>query len=701
MGAFDDLVPGQQAQSSGKSGAFDDLVPQGPKSNYTRAGQEALGVARGAIDPFVGGSQLLMRGLNKIGVLSDEALKTHEDYYNQLEKQYQEATPEGSGLGRVAGNLLVPLPKGVGLATKGVLGTTVKTIQQGALGGALQPVDTSSPETSFAEEKAKQITLGAGIGGLLPTVASAAQRVVSPVIDRVVSKPISTAVREGVESAMAPIRAETQALIERKFPGVDLSQIPNDVRNQLTNLAQDSTLFEAMDPQAIARIAEAKALPVPINLRKGQATKEFMQSQFERETAKTAQGAPIRASENEQNALILKNFDAFIDETGGKVGAPSELGRGVVDPLIKKAKNAKGRISQLYDIAEQRGEMADPIQVNSLVDFLNDNFPSARLAPIIDTVGDELRRLGAATLDDSGRLVATNTLPLNQVERVRQLINKSYGSSAPNDRFGAEAKSIIDQITEGAGGNIYKEARAARAKFASEFENQSAIRDLLKTKPGTTDRAVAYEDVFNRSIINGSPDDLLNLRRSLQTGKAPGGEAAWKDLRAAAVDYLRQTVTSNMQIDELGNRVVSPAAMQKAMRAIGDEKLDVLFGKEAANKLRNLQSVIETLKVSPPGTVNTSGTTSAIWNAMDRVLSMVPGIAGGNVLRGGLGAAKRMAEEGTAAAKVQESLNPMAAAAEKASKAAQSEKSAARLDTFPIGQLGAVPAGDAGRKRRR
>lgn len=154
-----------------------------PKSEYGRVAQEALGVAKGASDPFVGASQMIMRGLNALGVVSDEALKTHENYYNNLEKQYQEATPEGSGIGRAIGNVattaplaFIPGAQAAGLGTRALAGAAT-----GAASGALTPVTDLEPGgTGFLEEKAKQIGLGAAGGAIAPAVGSAISRAVNP-----------------------------------------------------------------------------------------------------------------------------------------------------------------------------------------------------------------------------------------------------------------------------------------------------------------------------------------------------------------------------------------------------------------------------------------------------------------------------------------------------------------------------------------
>lgn len=720
--------PAAPQPTTGSGGGKWVLEEDKPKSSMPRLAQEALGVARGIADLPIGLAQGFTHSVeenpmslgplgplaylaNKVAAPIREKLglpgnaQQLDKVVADLEQKYQEATPEGSGLGRVAGNLLTPAPvKGIGVG-QGVLNTLAKGAQQGAVGAALQPVVAGEGDT-YAGEKAKQVAMGAGLGGALSGVANAVGKAVSPLFQKFIKEPISDAisgaVTKGVQAAENPKLAEqANALVEQKFAGVDWSTVPKDIRTQLTKMAEDATSsFQAMTPEALARAAEMKALPVPIQGTKGQLTKDFTQSQFERETAKSTAGAPLREKFNEQNSLILKNFDSFIDETGGALGAKSDLGRSVVDPIVQKAKNAKGRIRELYDAAKRDGDMSEPVDVQSLLTYVSDHSAEAINAPVISTVGAKLQKLGAAAIDkETGELVSTGKqLTINDLEEVRKMINRVSKAGTPDDVFGRQMKEGIDTLTEDKGGTLYKMARAERVKYAKEFENQSAVRDLMKTKPGTTDRAVAYEDVWNKTVLSGSKDDLLNLRRTLMTGGAKGGDQAWRDLRAATVDYLKQGATNNMQIDELGNRVVSPAGIQKAIKSIGDEKLNVLFGVDAANKLRNLQSVIETLKVAPPGSVNTSGTSSAILNALDRIVGLLP--VGGNLARGTIGMAKRAADEGASSGKVNEALNPISSAGTAAASTAKKQESANYLDELRLGRLAAVPAGDSGRKRR-
>jgi hypothetical protein len=136
---------------------------------------------------------------------------------------------------------------------------------------------------------------------------------------------------------------------------------------------------------------------------------------------------------------------------------------------------------------------------------------------------------------------------------------------------------------------------------------------------------VALEDVHKHSILDGSTDDVREIRRTLQTA-GDQGKQAWKELQGATINHLKEIATKSVQTDVRGNRVVSPAAMDKAIRSLdADGKLEVIFGKKGAEQLRDLNQAIIDAYTSPAGTVNTSNTSSAIMAALNAIGSPVVG----------------------------------------------------------------------------
>ena len=220
-------------------------------------------------------------------------------------------------------------------------------------------------------------------------------------------------------------------------------------------------------------------------------------------------------------------------------------------------------------------------------------------------------------------------------------------------------------MTEGQGGELYQEARKLRTKYGREFENVGYVDKLLRTKPGTTDRSVAFEDVFDHAILNGSLDDVRAIGMTLKKA-GPEGQQAWKELQGQTIQYIKDKVSQSVDVDSFGNPVVSPAKFKSVVTQLDqDGKLDYVFGKKGAQEIRDLLAT--TINVNAPlkGAANYSNSASAIITALDKInespLGKIPVLGS---------ASKFVAEKGKEAAmkkQIQESINynPMADALRK------------------------------------
>lgn len=379
-------------------------------------------------------------------------------------------------------------------------------------------------------------------------------------------------------------------------------------------------------PEAALRRANAQDLPVPVDLTKGQATREFAQQQFEREVAKQPEiGAPIRERLAEQNQKIQQNLDAFIDASGAEATNLRDAGIAVDKAIRDSAAKAKNEIRVAYKNAEKSAESASPVATNEIVDLLNNSVSAESTAPILKTARKELIRLGGAVEDESGNLVPRD-MSLKNTEQMRKLINSSIDSSPSNIKFGSDIKRAIDNSTDGVGGELYNRARRLRSKFAKEYENRAVISDLLNRKRGSDDRRVAFEDVVDRVVNRGSLDDVRFARKILQTS-GEDGRQAWREIQGATLQDIKDQATKNVARDEAGNAIISPAALDKAIRRLEtDGKLDFIFGKRGAEQLRTINDVANDLFTAPPGSVNTSNTSSALLLALDSAISAGFGI---------------------------------------------------------------------------
>jgi hypothetical protein len=368
-------------------------------------------------------------------------------------------------------------------------------------------------------------------------------------------------------------------------------------------------------PEAVARVQIAKQLRVPVDISKGQALRDLGQQKFEIETPKNFPelGKPLIEAQAKRNDAILQNFDAYVDATGKETYGLRETGKIVDTALVNQAKKAKNEINTAYTKAKESGETQQPVSYAPLTSYIEKQTPTvrAKLAPILDAVDEQVK------VNDVNK---TGQISLNNLEDVYQFINKNYDpTDAVANTHVRQMKNIINQMTEGVGGENYQAARALRAKYGREFENIGAVDKLLRTKKGTDDRAVAFEDVFKHSILDGSKDDVAAIGLTLKKGGAEG-QQAWKELQGQTIQHLKDKVTQSVDVDSFGNPVVSPAKFKSAIREIDqDGKLDYIFGKKGAQEIRDLLET--TINVNAPlkGAANYSNTSSAIINALDKI----------------------------------------------------------------------------------
>jgi len=491
------------------------------------------------------------------------------------------------------------------------------------------------------------LTTGAA-GGLLGTIEGIAQavrdgKIGEPEAQQIIQQRMS----EGAQAGTYSPRTETgQSIVKGvgealgSLPPVIAGFSPAQAAGASQSLSATTQAARGLMPQAApkamqglsvgaaevpveqVRLQQAAELPVPIKLTKGQAGKDFEQQRFERETAKANEvGDPLRQRYAEQNLQLQQNLDAFIDSTGTELPETNymlETGRMVDNAIRSRAAADKNRIRQAYKDAEKAGELSSPVNMSPLAEYLNENRAGRTSAPIMKTIADELevQGVGAGRLDDGS--LQLGELTLGQAEKLRQTINKFAKDNDPNDlRVASEMKSIIDGVTESAGGDAYRRARTLRRQYANQYENIGIIRDIIGKKRGSDDRKIATENIVNKAVFGGSVDDLKSVRKTLQT-QGQEGMAAWKEIQAATLRQIRDEATKNMQRDQNGNPIVSAAGLNRIVSSLDKNgKLVNLFGAKGAEQVRLLNDVAKDILISQPGAVNTSNTSTALLAALE------------------------------------------------------------------------------------
>jgi hypothetical protein len=381
----------------------------------------------------------------------------------------------------------------------------------------------------------------------------------------------------------------------------------------------------------VQRVQMAQELPVPIKLRKSQAERELGQQKFESDIAKTypeTLGKDIIKSDIEQNDALLKNFDAFIDSTGAERAGQFNLrqvGNVVDKALVKNAEKAWNETNKAYTAAREAGEMQAPVSYAPLEAYIAKQTPTVRkqLAPILNAVDEQIN-----LNDPKVKGARSGTIPINSVEDIYQFINKHYEPDTPAAVHAIEMKKLINDMMEGQGGELYQKARKLRTQYAKQFEDVGYVDKLLRKKAGTSDRAVALEDVFDHSILKGSLDDTRNVALALK--KTPEGQQAWKELQGQTLQHIKDLVTKNMTKDSSGQVTISPKRFNSIVNELDqDGKLDYIFGKQGAQQIRNLNEVASTAFDPLTGAVNYSGSGSAIIQGLERIAkaTRLPGLS--------------------------------------------------------------------------
>lgn len=384
-------------------------------------------------------------------------------------------------------------------------------------------------------------------------------------------------------------------------------------------------------PAEQVRMQQAQELPVPLPLTKGMRTQDFAQQRFERETAKDPElGAPIRERMAELNAGVNQNIDEFISATGTELADTAwrlETGNKVIQALEKGYQAEKKKVSNAYETARAKGETQEVIDVSPLAQYLNESRVDVTVAPVVGAIAREAERLGVGQgrIDDGSFRILPMTV--EQSETLRQRVNALTDNANGQDlRRAAQIKSIIDQSQEQAGGQTFKSARKMRQQLANKYENLAIIDQLLDTKGQYNDQRIAAENVVSKAVINGSVEDLRNLRRVLSTAGTDGLDAL-REVRAATIRHIRDEATRNVGRDPNGNPLISAPKMNDAIKNLDKNgKLDLLFGKKEADKLRLLNDVTKDIMVSQPNAVNTSNTASVVLAAIDMMVTSGAGV---------------------------------------------------------------------------
>ena len=441
----------------------------------------------------------------------------------------------------------------------------------GAVGEFLQPVTSALPPTLGAA--------GTSLNALAPAAMMQTGAVVRPMVTQ----------------ATAPVRNALANVMTREQPG-------------MVGMGAAST------DEALLRQQRLDQFNIRAKL--GERTKNLQQQQFESEVergvitgiseeAKTKLQEQMKLFEAGKQKDIIRNFERMTNEVGAEIADPENIR--AVGKLVDKALNDEytkkyNAYKALYKTADEAGETLQQVPYQSLLDFIETKSATRRekLDPILNDVAESLKMN-----DPQG----TGTISVRALEDIYQQIGtvKDSASAKP-------MKNIITQMGEGAGGEMYQAARAARAQLAKEFEDVRRVDKLLGTKAGYVDRQVALDDVFKYVVLDGSLEEMRTVTKLLKKG-GKEGEKAYAELKGQTIQHMKDMLTK-------GNQPSFRNLNTLINELDAEEKLTYMFGKKGRNEIMDLRDAIKDVLVKEPGAVNYSNTSGAVLRGLEALQAL-------------------------------------------------------------------------------
>jgi hypothetical protein len=411
--------------------------------------------------------------------------------------------------------------------------------------------------------------------------------------------------------------------------GLTLGELPANVRNSIRADVQKALRAEGeVSPDAIRRLADYRLTGATPTV--GTVTLDPATVTQQKNLAKLGINSKDRAAqqlgslENANNGRLIENLNDL-----GAANAPGayNAGENLVGRLNGYAAAQQAEIGSLYNAAKDstgRAAALDPqafaTQANRLLDhnlrgaFVPDNirtmmndFAAGRVPLNIHTAEQFKTIIGNAqrgSTDGNVRAAlghireSLDNTPLMQESSLSPAAVNGGNQIKTVGGLSGELRQNIGQDTLDA----FNRARAANRSFMQQVESTPALAAAMDG---------AHPDAFfQRHVVNAPVNDFAATLGVV-------GEQGRATMKAEVVNFLKQKAL-NGAADEVGN--FSQSSYNKALNAIGDRKLAMLFEPEELQRLRAVGRVASYEQFQPRGSaVNNSNTAGALGGLLERV----------------------------------------------------------------------------------
>lgn len=559
------------------------------------------------IDPFVSSDTSQSVGEARSTEDINSMVRGREQDYQQ---RRADAGQRGLDWWRVGGSVANPVtwlaPEGAGA---GVVSAIASGAKQGAFQALMQPVTSNG---SFLYDKGMQGLVGAATGATLAGSLEALRPAFGQAqksLGKVFGKADEAAQLSGAEKVVDDTL---------KTAGVDPAKIDPNLYSAMRREVKEALAAGVEpDPAIMARRADASALPVPIDLTRGQASRDpFAYSWEKNQGSKIAGvGEPLSQRLQAQNRQLIDNLNVL-----GAKNAPStfDASQAVISHLEGVDAQAKAAINQAYSaVRDSAGRPA-------LMD--QDAFQQAARAglergQLTEFVPDTIKKQYNAISMGQVPLTVDTAQTLDRVWSAEQRAAQGSAKAAIGElRTALNAAPVKDQLGE------------------ESMQAYQAARSLAKQRFDAIDANPAYKavvdgvepDKFWQKYVQGA--NVSELSRL----KAMIGPDNTNMLQRTFLGNLKKA-SLNKASDEDGS--FSQAAINSVLHDnVQAPRIRELFAgnEDTLSQLYRLGRVAEDIKRFPEGhSVNTSNTAVTAANILGDVAKSEAGGALVNLIPGG------------------------------------------------------------------
>jgi hypothetical protein len=357
---------------------------------------------------------------------------------------------------------------------------------------------------------------------------------------------------------------------------------------------------------------EIRAKEQGIRLTKGEKTQDLGQLQFESDIAKEKPElakALIQFKEG-QKGDILRRFEQLSNETGAEFADPTayrKVGSIVDKTIVKQFDDKKSLVDDAYQKAREAGETKQVVDTTKLDQWLETNAGKSISVPEIKSIKADL---------DALKKIKDGQITIDDLEELYKSAGLLGEAGKPSGTFMKQVKDVINDMTEGVGGDLYRAARTQRKQLGNDFENTYRVAKLLGTRGGYKDRAVALDDVFSHVVLDGSLEEMRTVTKLLKKGGTEG-QQAYAELQGQTIQYLKDQLTKN------SSGQLSFAKLNNAIDTLDrEDKLTYMFGKQGRETLVEVRDAVKDALVKPPGSVNYSNSGNVVMRGLDKLAKL-------------------------------------------------------------------------------